>query len=639
MKKLLLLLIFSILLFSGVGYSQSNSQIPVFNVPSPDLSAIKKEDEDRAKQGIMYRIGIVIPVELNIYKDGQWLNDGNGNLIYNIEISSAGAEGLSILFDEFTLPEKAELRVYNPTTKYIVGPYTSEQNTEDGSMITGTVLGDRCIMEVVIPANAVGELKLHVNEVGYFYRNADPMAVLSAKNLGDSDACEVNGACSEGASWTNPKRGVAMVQVKEGAVFGLCSGSLINNTGNDCTPYFMLAQHCGAGASPADFRAWIFYFKYESTTCANPGSEPTTSNVTGSLKVAASGTTSIVSKSDFVLCILKSRPVSAANAYYNGWNKNNTASPSGVGVHHPSGDIKKISTYSATLTSTTWDGTPNSHWRVVWVATANGHGVTEGGSSGSPIFNNSGLIVGQLSGGSSFCTSPSSPDSYGKISYSWSSCGATPQLQLAPWLDRTGTGATTLTGLDNSCTATSVPVVDFTASNIYPLVTTEVVTITDISTNSPFAWTWVITGPGTATYTEGTTANSQNPHLTFSAAGAYTVVLTAANTGGYGLKTKAAYIHVGNIGIENEDQNPIILYPIPARDMLYVNLGTNIWNLDKTTISIMDLTGKYVLVERMINANANTLSVQIPESIASGFYLVQITDGKNIKTEKLEISK
>lgn len=642
MKRLLLPLCFTGLLFTGILRAQSNSQISNFNVTAPDYAALLLEDQEREKQGMFYRIGVDVPVDLNIYEQGDWWNDGNGNLVYQVKISAAAANGINVSFDEFTLPEKSELRLYNPDTKMVVGPYTAEHSSEDGLMTLSTVKGDYAILEVVIPEEAQGELKLHITNVGYFYRALDFSATdeNDSRALGDSDGCEVNVNCSEGSSWQNQKRGVARVQVKEGSSYGYCSGSLVNNTANDCTPYFLLAQHCGSAASAADFRQWIFYFNYEGAGCSDPGSEPTTSNVTGSVRVSSSGTISDVQKSDFLLLILKGRPVTGANAYYNGWNRNNTAATSGVSIHHPAGDIKKISTYSSSLVSSTWGGTPNTHWRVTWVATANGHGVTEGGSSGSPIFNSSGLIVGDLSGGSSYCTATSSPDLYGKFSYSWNTCGSTDQLQLEPWLDRSSTGATTLTGIENSsCAAGTLPVVDCTASNQYPTIG-QTITLTDITTNSPFYWQYVISGPGTATYQGGTNAYSQNPQVSFSANGNYTVVLYAANTAGYAFKTKSSYIHVGaTSGIEDEEENPIVMYPNPVNDVLYINLGNNVWDLDRTTINIMDLTGKYVLVERVITSNANTVSVNIPENISTGFYMVTITDGKNSKTEKLEIIK
>lgn len=633
MRKFLLSISFIGLIHLGALMAQDN-KVAVFQVPAPDRDALSMEDDERNKQGVMHRIGVPVAIDFDIHKDGTWSHDEQGNLIYEIKFVSQGALGLNVSFNEFTLPEASQLRFYNNQTNTLIGPYTEEHSTEDGFMTTAIIKGEYCIMELIIPASAQGELKLDVNEIGYFYRNIDPYE--GTRALGDSDPCEVNVNCSEGASWTDESRGVARILVKDGG-FGWCSGSLVNNTLNDCTPYFLTAQHCGAGASASDFRQWVFYFKYEGAGCSDPASEPITSNVTGSVRVAASGTASTINKSDFLLLILKNRPVASANAYYNGWSKSTTASSSGVSIHHPASDIKKISTYSNTLTHTTWDGTPNSHWRVTWVATANGHGVTEGGSSGSPIFNNSGYIVGDLSGGGSFCTATSQPDAYGKFSYSWSSCGATAQLQLAPWLDKNSTNPTTLTGKDNNCAAGTLPTVDFVASNVYPLVSTEVVTLTDQSTQSPFYWQWVIS-PTTYAFTGGTNAYSQNPQVTFSATGNYTVTLYVANTAGYNYKAKASYIHVGGIGFEEEVTTPVVMYPNPATDVLYINLGENSWNLDLASVTIMDLTGKYVLVEKL-NTNANIGTINLPSNLASGMYIVRVTDGTHETIEKIEINK
>lgn len=639
MKRILLPLLFTGLMFKGVSYAQSNS-IPLVNIDAPNMEAIQAEDEERGKNGLFYRIGVHVPVNINFFNQGLWYNDENGNLVGSIQIKVPGAQALSLIFDEFTLPTGAEVRLYHPETNQLIGPYNNDNNIEDETMNTGMVHGEELILEVVVPEESAGELKLHIKQVGYFYRNTDPFAGMETRDFGDSESCEVNVACSEGASSTNQSAGVCRILVTDGSGSGWCSGSLINNTANDCTPYVLTAQHCGAGATAAQFRSWVFYFKYESSTCSNPPTQPTSFNVTGSVKVASSGTTSTVSKSDYLLLIIKARPAAGANAYYNGWNRNTTVSGGGKGIHHPAGDIKKISTYSSTPTQSTWSGSgvTNGHWRVTWVSTANGHGVTEGGSSGSPLFNSSGLIIGDLSGGSSFCTSPSSPDLYGKFSYSWNSCGATPQLQLAPWLDRSSTGATTLTGkAQSTCSAATLPVVEFSASNLFPVVN-EVVTLSDESTNSPFYWQWVIT-PTTFVYTGGTNAFSQNPQVQFTATGNYTVILHAANTAGYNFRSKGGYIHVGGLGIEDENTPQVTVYPNPASDVLFVNITNSVWDFEKTTISMMDLSGKYVMVEKVSTVNASTISVDIPSSIASGFYMVQISDGVNSTTKKIEIIK
>jgi lysyl endopeptidase len=641
MKRLLLPLLFSGLMLNGVVQAQSNLNVPFVSIESPNLDAVKAEDSDRAKKGMFYRIGVNVPANIDFYNQGAWYNDENGNLVGQIHLKISGALALNITFDQYTLPEGAEMRLYNPGTNLLIGPYYSDNNIEEGIMSTAMVKGEEMILEVVIPEDAIGDFKLHIKEIGYFYRNIDPFAGTEARDFLDSESCEVNVACSEGTSYANQKAGVCRILLNDGG-WGYCSGSLINNTANDCTPYVLTAEHCGSGATAAEFRTWVYYFKYESATCSNPGVEPISYAITGSVRVASSGTVSAVQKSDFLLVMLKSRPVVAAAAYYNGWNRSATVSGGGVGIHHPAGDIKKISTYSATPTSSTWSGgTANAHWRLTWVGTTNGHGVTEGGSSGSPLFNSAGLIIGDLSGGSSYCTPASaqnSPDLYGKFTYGWNSCGTTPQLKLESWLDRSATGVTTLTGvLNSSCAAGVLPVVDFNASNLYPAVMDQV-NLVDVSTNSPFYWQWYIT-PLTYTFINGTTAYSQYPQVQFTATGNYTVVLYAGNTAGYNYKTKGAYIHVGGVGIEDITTPEVVMYPNPAKEAFYISVTNNTWNFDKMTITMMDMTGKYVLVERATTFNANTISVNIPESISTGFYMVQISDGVNSTTKKLEVVK
>jgi hypothetical protein len=171
-------------------------------------------------------------------------------------------------------------------------------------------------------------------------------------------------------------------------------------------------------------------------------------SITGA-KLKAHGGQSGDNGSDFYLVLLSQSIPDSFNVYMNGWNRKDTASPSGVGIHHPEGDVKKISTYLLPLVSTNYMGGPViSHWQVIWAQTANGHGVTEGGSPGSPIFDNNGMIVGTLTGGFSNCDSASlnSADYYGKFSYSWKSNGSDSASRLDYWLDPGNTGVYYLQG-------------------------------------------------------------------------------------------------------------------------------------------------------------------------------------------------
>jgi hypothetical protein len=283
--------------------------------------------------------------------------------------------------------------------------------------------------------------------VAWAYRGvSNPEAGKSVS--GNAGNCEVNVYCPEGDSWREQKQGVVRIQVKKLGALYWCTGSLVNNTRQNKKPYILTADHCGFSATTNDLSQWIFYFNFEAPSCTYAGYVSPKESITGA-KTKAHGGDSGDNGSDFYLVLLNQSIPDTFHAYLNGWDRKDTASNAGVGIHHPQGDVKKISTYTDPLVSTNYMGGPVvSHWKVVWAGTSSGHGVTEGGSSGSPIFNNQGLIVGSLTGGYSMCDSGSldSPDYYGKMSYSWASNGTDSTKRLDYWLDPDNTGVTYLPG-------------------------------------------------------------------------------------------------------------------------------------------------------------------------------------------------
>src|SRR5690606_10985800 len=134
--------------------------------------------------------------------------------------------------------------------------------------------------------------------------------------------------CPEGDPWRDQIRSVAMMVVGGS---GLCTGQLINNCAEDGTPYFLTANHCLGGST----NNWVFRFNWESPSCNQNQNGPTNQSVTGAtLKANSAG-------SDVALLQLNSTPPAGYNVYYSGWDRSGTASTSNVGIHHPSGDIKK----------------------------------------------------------------------------------------------------------------------------------------------------------------------------------------------------------------------------------------------------------------------------------------------------------
>lgn len=417
-----------------------------------NITDAEKLDKIDEKNGELAKFSRSIYTNINLDNAGSWTALPNGDRIWRVHISAPGALGLVPLFNKFYLPPGAYLHVYTIDTAEILGAFTAENNPADGYFCTGLIHGESCIVEYYEPAMVKGLGSVNINEVGYAYRWVRPLHK-STDEFGTSGACEVNINCVEGNSYQNQKRAVVRILVQGSGGQGWCTGTLINNVRQDCTPYLLSAQHCSEGTSTNQFSQWVFYFYYEAPTCSDPASEGSLGNkvIIGCTKKADSDDGGGETGSDFLLLQLNSQPSLSYNAYFAGWNANNTPPALGVSIHHPDADIKKISTYVTPGISDKWGTATGSHWRITWSQTLNGHGVTEQGSSGGALFNTNGQIVGQLTGGNSYCNTPTNPDLFGKFSYNWVSNGATDNRRLKPWLDPDNTGSLSLNGTEHPC--------------------------------------------------------------------------------------------------------------------------------------------------------------------------------------------
>lgn len=445
-------------------FSSKVDKIDARSLPALQVKRLIEEDEKNEKQGLPLRVGIIVPVNYSLNNAGTWETLPDGGRLWRLQITASGALATSLYYQDFHLPEGATMFVYNADRTQLIGAFTSENNNREAGVFATEILrGNTCVLEYHEPAAALGQGRISISGVNHIYNTRIPESRASKVNaVKASGACNVNANCPEGANWQNQKRAVAKILFRAGGGSYLCSGALVNNAKSNCKPYFLTANHCGSDATAAEFNQWIFYFNYEAPSCANPGSDPSSNTITGCVQRARSGDNGGVDGSDFQLVEFNQNIPSSYNVYYAGWNANPAASPSGVSIHHPAGDIKKISTYSSPLTESNYGGggvAPFTHWKAIWVQTTTNWSVTEGGSSGSPLFNNQGQIVGQLSGGPSSCgaTAANKFDYYGRVSHSWISNGADNLHRLKPWLDPDNTGILSLNGTNYPCGDTTNP--------------------------------------------------------------------------------------------------------------------------------------------------------------------------------------
>ncbi|MEI6456744.1 MAG: protease, partial [bacterium] len=308
--------------------------------------------EGPGKQAEPYRFAVNIPVDMGITNSGNWTTAPDGSTVWRLTIRAAGALAITLYFDDFKLPEGGSFFVYNPSRTRLLGAFTSDNNDPSHSFATELLTGDQLTLEYDRPAGDDHLPDLHISELSYAYRGVpDPYKITD--DFGNSGKCEVNINCEEGNGWQIQKKGIARIAVKLGAASFWCSGSLVNNVRNDHKPYFLTAYHCGQGTNSVDRNKWIFYFHYETTGCPNPANEPFSKSMIGSHLVATSGLGDYLG-SDFYLLLLNKEIPANYDLYFNGWSRQESPSAPGAGIHHPEGDIKKISAYTVSLQPDTW---------------------------------------------------------------------------------------------------------------------------------------------------------------------------------------------------------------------------------------------------------------------------------------------
>ncbi len=422
-----------------------NENYPVFEVRRPDVASLLNEDAVTDKYGIPKRFAVAQPLRIDICRQGAWTNLGEGTRICRLALHAPGAQAIILYYDEFEIPEGGKLFVYSRDQRMVAGAFDHSSNVDGGGFANEMIPGETVVIEYAETSQVRQKASLILDEAGYVYRTAG--GIFAGRGFGGSDTCEVNVNCPEGNQWQLQKRGVARIIVKQGATAFWCTGSLINNVRQDQTPYMLTADHCGPNASSGDLEKWVFYFRYEGPGCQDPPNDLGFNFYTmiGAQKIASSGGAGV--GSDFKLLLLDQRVPFTYDPYFIGWSKLNEPSPTGVTIHHPEGDIKKISTYTQPLVSSNWSSIPGTHWEVVWAQTETNWGVTEGGSSGAPLFNSQGLLIGQLTGGEAGCSNPDGPDYYGKLWYSWDQNPTADSTMLKPWLDPDNTGALSVNGL------------------------------------------------------------------------------------------------------------------------------------------------------------------------------------------------
>ncbi|QDU66676.1 trypsin-like peptidase domain-containing protein [Engelhardtia mirabilis] len=399
--------------------------VPIEFVQPPDVGAYLAEDAARTEAGPL-RYGALLEVSINPFDNGVWDELADGTQVWRFKVYSPGAKSIGLEFSEYWIPDGAQIYLYGDTLERVHGAYTSINNQPHDQIQFAPFPGDSVIFEYVQPAGVEGQARLELGTVIYDYRDLFALeAGLDATGglVGGSGAgsCLIDVNCPEGDPYDLQKR--ATVRTLSGG--GLCSGALINNTSQDGTRYVLTAWHCGQSSNT------VFRFNYQTSGCGTGGA-PTGQQVSG-------GTNLVNDQSaDGRLMRINNNIPASYNAIFAGWSRS-TQNPSFcMSMHHPSGGVKKISIDGNGATKAT---VPIGGIGNVLAWNCNFVGGVQGGSSGGPLFNQNGQVIGDLSGANLGVSCPQST-SYGRLYSFWAN------VNVAQYLDPTGTGLTSVNAFD-----------------------------------------------------------------------------------------------------------------------------------------------------------------------------------------------
>jgi hypothetical protein len=402
-------------------------------LPADRLEKVKEANSERGKgqQAKPLQIGVnrffSIEAENKTQPTLNWQKVDGGSVAY-LTVTSPDAAALRVGLKIERMPASVELRFAGSNEADNIAGVVSGQEalslrSDNNTYWTPMTDGDTQTIEIFVPQNvATDALEFNVEAVSHVFVSAS-----SGFDIGDvmkaSGSCNINVACKYGElgePFQRAVKAVARMTFSEGGNSYLCTGTLLNNSKVDFIPYFWSAAHCISSQTVAN--TLNTYWFEEASSCG--GSSASYTRLSGGARLLhANGA------ADTLLLQLYNDPPNGA--VFAGWDSTAFSSGSAIGIHHPSGDIKKVSigkgegrTCSGYISGGTVDTSKLD--LVSWQ-----QGTTEGGSSGSGIFTLSSdgatyYLRGGLMGGKASCSntgqsySSNNGDCYSGLNRVWS---------------------------------------------------------------------------------------------------------------------------------------------------------------------------------------------------------------------------
>lgn len=396
----------------------------VNRMPSFDLAALQREDAKKDSMGGFFRFGKGFDVGYTL-ADGQWENVEGGRL-WTMTFASANALSLNFVFNDFQLPEGAELYVENEDKTVAYGPVTKEATTENGVFLTDIIPGEQATIYLFEPSWCEGQSSLTIRRVVHGYRSTQTAAKTPKASLGTRLNTDYDVTCFP--DYDKESDGVGQILSSSGDSMG--SGALMMSTDFSFKPYFLtsyaFADHNLDGTISDTERTatenCAFKFRYKSTECN--GDDTTVSFTYNHADIRAAWQSTMYA-------LLELRYNLKSNPYLTwlGWNCIYMSPASATCLYYPSQSTEQILFDNAVVYSSCaylgdngWSGSFDL-------------GIPRLTSIGAPMLDQNNRVVGQLCATITF-EDETLPIRYiaGKLSRSWLG-DETSATKLQHWLD------------------------------------------------------------------------------------------------------------------------------------------------------------------------------------------------------------